>query len=222
MWTMSRQGIINDDLGAFTNTLFSFGMQARMLPNDLAVAVLTANAAMTDTFALFSTQHGNYSHEIDRRLDTLAHSAAALKYMMGLMAQQKTYQHADEDARYLNLRPKVWLVSMVDEIYARQTVASGSDPAVNNAGVPNPFSNLGIQVVGEQNIATSATDYSHYLFADPRLAPVVEVAFLQGNQQPYMEQMDQTDADGRKYLCRLDCGAAAVDSCGAVLEVGTD
>lgn len=227
MWTMSRQAIINDDLGAFTNTLFSFGMQARMLPNDLAIAVLTANAAMTDGFALFSTQHGNYSAETDRRLDTLAHATTALGYMIGLLGQQKTYQHADEDARYLNLRPKVWLTAIAsatfnDAINARQSVASLSDAGQTNAGVVNPFQNLGIVLVNDQNIKTSATDYSHYLFADPRLAPVVEVAFLQGNQQPYLEQMDQTDADGRKYLCRLDCGAAAVDSVGAVKEVGTD
>jgi len=223
-WTMSRQGIINDDLGAFTNTLFGFGIEARMLPNDLAIAILTANAAMTDGFALFSTQHGNYSHETDRRLDTLAHAVSALKYMRGLMGKQKQYQHADESgtARYLNLRPKVWLVNADDEYFARQTIASGTDVSQSNYGVDNPFKNLGMVVVSDQNIQTSSTDYSHYLFADPRIAPVVEVAFLQGNQQPYMEETDQTDTDGRKWLCRLDCGAGAVDSVGAVLEVGTD
>lgn len=223
-WTMSRQGIINDDLGAFTNTLFGFGIEARMLPNDLAIAILTANAAMTDTFALFSTQHGNYSHETDRRLDTLAHATAALVYMIGLMGQQKQYQHADESAtaRYLNLRAKIWLVSMTDWLIARQVINTATDAGQSNAGVPNPVANLGITVVPEQNIKTSSTDYSHYLFADARLAPVVEVAFLQGNQQPYMEETDQTDTDGRKWLCRLDCGAGAVDSVGAVLETGTD
>ena len=223
-WTMSRQGIINDDLSAFTNTQFGFGVEARMLPNDLAIAILTANAAMTDTFALFSTQHKNYSSETDRRLDTLAHAQAALKYMRGLMAKQTQYQHAEEaeTARYLNLRPKVWLVNADDEYYARQTIASTSDVSQENPGVDNPFKNLGMIVVSDQNIQTSATDYSHYLFADPRMAPVVEVAFLQGNQQPYQEEIDQTDSDGRKWLTRLDCGAGAVDSIGAVLEVGTD
>lgn len=223
-WTMSRQGIINDDLGAFTNTQFQFGVEARMLPNDLAIAILTANAAMTDGFALFSTQHANYSHETNRRLDTLVHATAALVYLIGVMGEQKQYQHADESAtaRYLNLRAKVWLVSMSDWLLARQVINASADAGQNNAGVPNPVANLGITVVPEQNIKTGATDYRHYLFADPWLAPVVEVAFLQGNQQPYQEEMDQTDADGRKWLVRLDAGAAAVDSVGAVLETGTD
>ena len=224
MWTMSRQGIINDDLGAFTNTQFGFGVEARMLPNDLAIAILTANATMTDGFALFSTQHKNYSAETDRRLDTLAHSQASLKYMRGLMAKQTQYQHAEEaeTARYLNLRPKVWLVNADNEYYARQTVGSTTDVAQENPGVDNPFKNLGMIVVSDQNIQTSDTDYSHYLFADPRTAPVVEIAFLQGNQKPYQEEIDQTDSDGRKWLTRLDCGAGAVDSIGAVKEVGTD
>ena len=223
-WTMSRQGVINDDLGAFTNTLFSSGMQAKMLPNDLGIAVLNDNDNMTDGSALFSTVHGNYSQETNRRLDSVAHAAAALKYMIGLMAKQKSYQHnAETDgARYLNLRPKIWLVSLLDELYARQVVASMSDITSTNAGVENPFKNLGITVVGDQNIATSDTDYKHLLFADPRMAPVVEVAFLQGNKMPFMQEMDQTDSDGKVWLCRLDCGAAAVDSVGAVMETGTD
>ena len=223
-WTMSRQAVINDDLGAFTNTMFGFGVEARMLPNDLAIAVLTANAAMTDGFELFSTEHGNLDAETDRKLDTLAHATAALAHMIKLMGAQKQYQHPEEaeTARYLNLRAKVWLVSMTDWLLARQVINSATDAGQTNAGVVNPFANLGITVVPEQNIATSSTDYSHYLFADPRLAPVVEVAFLQGNQQPYQEEMDQTDADGRVWLCRLDCGAAAVDHVGAVKATGAD
>ena len=223
-WTMSRQAVINDDLGAFTNTMFGFGVEARMLPNDLAIAVLTANAAMTDGFALFSTEHGNLDAETDRRLDTLAHATAALAHMIKMMGAQKQFQHPEEaeTARYLNLRAKIWLVSMTDWLLARQVINSATDAGQTNAGVVNPFANLGITVVPEQNIATSSTDYSHYLFADPRLAPVVEVAFLQGNQQPYQEEMDQTDADGRVWLCRLDCGAAAVDHVGAVKATGAD
>jgi len=224
MWTMSRQAVINDDLGAFANTMFGFGVEARMLPNDLAIAVLTANAAMSDGFSLFSSEHGNLDEETDRKIDTLAHGTAALAYMIKLMGMQKQYQHPDEaeSARYMNLRAKVWLVSMTDWLLARQVVTSATDAGQANAGVVNPFANLGITVVPEQNIVTSTTDYSHYLFADPRIAPVVEVAFLQGNQQPYQEEMDQADADGRKWLCRLDCGAAAVDYVGAVKATGAD
>ncbi len=223
-WTMSRQAIINDDLGAFTNTQFGFGYEAKMLPNDLAIAVLTANANMSDGKKLFCADHGNLDEETDRRLDTSVHAVAALAQLINLLGAQKQFQHPDEaaTARYLNLRGKVWLVAMTDYLLARQVIASAADASQSNAGVANKFANLGITVVPEQNIKTSASDYSHYLFADPRLAPVVEVAFLQGNQKPYQEELNQTDADGRVWLCRLDCGAAAVDHVGAVKATGVD
>lgn len=224
VWTMSRQAIINDDLDAFSRVPASFGMQAAYLPNDLAISVLTANAAMTDGNALFSAAHGNNSAETDRRLDTVAHAQAAAVYMYGLMAQQQTYADSSESdgKRYLNLRPRVWLVAGTDEIIARQSVVSAGDAGVSSGSIVNPIGNLSLQVVADQNIKTSASDYSHYMFADPRIAPVVEVAFLQGNQQPYFERMDESDSDGSKWLIRLDCGAAAVDHVGAVREVGTD
>jgi hypothetical protein len=221
-WTMSRQAVINDDLGAFTNTLFQFGMNARMLPNDLAIAVLTANAVLTDTYALFGTEHANNSANTSYRLDTLDHAKSGLISLMNLLASQKQYVDVSEDAYYLGLRPKVWLVSQTDEIIARQVIFSAADVASStNGGVINPFANLGISVIPDQNIKTGSTDYSYYLFADPRLAPVVEVAFLQGNQQPFMDEKDQVDADGRVWLIRLDCGAAAVDFVGGAREVGT-
>ncbi len=223
-WTMTRQGIINDDLSAFTRIAFSFGMQARYLPNDLGLGILNDNPNMSDSENVFSDAHGNIGNATARRIDTLAHADAALRYMINLMAQKQSMQHATEadSARYLNLRARTWLVAQTDELLARQVVRSSTDTGQDNAGVSSPFEGLGIQVVPEQNIRTSAIDYKHFLFADPRIAPVVEIAFLQGNQMPYMEMMDQTDVDGRKWLVRLDCGAAAVDHVGAVLEVGTD
>jgi hypothetical protein len=123
--------------------------------------------------------------------------------------------------RYLNLRPKTWLVALSDLLIARQVINSASDVSGSNAGIQNAFANLVITVVGDQAIMTSGTDYKHFLFADPRLAPVVEIAFLQGNQAPYFSEIDQTSADGRVWLVRLDCGAAAVDYVGAVMEKGT-
>jgi hypothetical protein len=221
VWTMSRQGIINDDLDAFTRILFSMGMQAGQLPNDLGIAVLNDNAAMTDAEDLFSDAHNNTGSDSDRALDSLAHAVAALRYMRSLMAKQTSLQHDTETAgaRYLNLKPKVWLVNADGEYYARQVVSSSTDASQENSQVDNPFKNMGLTVVSDQNIQV-AGDEKHFLFADPRLAPVVEIAFLQGNKQPYMEEKNQTDRDGRKWLIRLDCGAAAVDYVGAVRESG--
>ena len=59
-----------------------------------------------------------------------------------------------------------------------------------------------------------------YLFAEPAVAPVIEVAFLDGNQEPYIEQEMGFTVDGTRYKVRLDFGVAAIDYRGAVTNAG--
>jgi hypothetical protein len=59
-----------------------------------------------------------------------------------------------------------------------------------------------------------------YLFADPTEAPVVEVASLDGAQEPFLEQQEGFDVDGSRWKVRLDYGVAAVDFRGAVTNAG--
>ena len=59
-----------------------------------------------------------------------------------------------------------------------------------------------------------------YLFANPEEAPVIEVAFLDGNQEPYLEMQEGFDVDGTRYKVRLDFGVAAIDYRGAVTNAG--
>ena len=64
------------------------------------------------------------------------------------------------------------------------------------------------------------TGTRNYLFADPSEAPVIEVAFLDGNQEPYVEQQAGFTVDGTQYKVRLDFGVAAIDYRGAVTNAG--
>jgi hypothetical protein len=64
------------------------------------------------------------------------------------------------------------------------------------------------------------TGTRRYIFADPMEAPVIEVAFLDGAQEPYLEVQDGFDVDGARYKVRLDFGIAAVDYRGAVTNAG--
>jgi hypothetical protein len=59
-----------------------------------------------------------------------------------------------------------------------------------------------------------------YLFADPNIAPVLEVAFLNGVQTPYMESEETFDVDGMRWKIRHDYGVAAIDWQGAVTNAG--
>ena len=64
------------------------------------------------------------------------------------------------------------------------------------------------------------TGTRRYLFADPSEAPVLEVAFLDGAQEPVLERQEGFDVDGSRFKVRLDYGVAAVDYRGAVTNAG--
>ena len=59
-----------------------------------------------------------------------------------------------------------------------------------------------------------------YLFANPSEAPVLEVAFLDGNSEPYLESENGFDVDGSRWKVRLDYGVAGIDYRGVVTNVG--
>ncbi len=59
--SISRAVIINDDLGALTRVPAGLGQAAANLESDTVWAVITANAAMSDTVALFHATHKNLS-----------------------------------------------------------------------------------------------------------------------------------------------------------------
>ena len=223
-FTISRQAIINDDLEAFTTIPARMGRAAARKPNSLAVTVLCANAVLSDSVALFADGHANYGADVGRVLSDLTKARAMFMYMEQLLRKQKAYIADEEGATvYLGLEPKIWLVPATGASYARMVVVSTADVSGGNAGVDNPFRGMA-QVVVEPNLENSTvtgnSSTATYLFADPADAPVIEVAFLQGNREPYMEEVDQNDADGRVIKVRMDCAAAAVDYAGAVKEKG--
>jgi hypothetical protein len=59
-----------------------------------------------------------------------------------------------------------------------------------------------------------------YLFADPNEAPVLEVAFLDGNDAPFLDMEEGFSVDGARYKVRLDFGIAAIDYRGAIRNAG--
>ena len=56
---ITRQALINDDLGVFNTVFRAFGFRAANLIESMAYGILTANAAMADGELLFSTAHSN-------------------------------------------------------------------------------------------------------------------------------------------------------------------
>jgi hypothetical protein len=64
------------------------------------------------------------------------------------------------------------------------------------------------------------TGTRRYSFADPSIAPVIEVAFLDGNELPFMDSQEGFRMDGVEWKVRLDYGVGAIDYRGAVTNAG--
>jgi len=61
---------------------------------------------------------------------------------------------------------------------------------------------------------------TRYLFADPSIEPVIEVAFLNGQQNPFMEMEEQFRVDGMTWKVRHDYGVGAIGYRGVVKNAG--
>lgn len=207
---LSREAIINDDLGAFVGLAASLGRAAARTVEVDVYALLALNSGagptMADGFALFSSQHANLT-------TSAAISMAAIDLDRVAMASQLDVSGND----YLDLRPAVLLVPIALGGTARSINDAQYDPdTANKLQKPNTVRGLFRDVVDTPRLSGNR----RYLFADPSEAPVLEVAFLDGVQEPFLEQQDGFDVDGSRWKVRLDYGVAAIDYRGAVSNAG--
>jgi hypothetical protein len=134
------------------------------------------------------------------------------------MASQKEIGGND----YADLRPAVLVIGVGLGGQARVINQSQYDPdnIANKAqNRPNVVVGLFRDVVDSPRVtAISAT--RRYLFADPMVAPVLEVAFVDGQTAPVLETRDGWRMDGAEMKVRFDYGTAATDYRGAVTNAG--
>lgn len=207
---LSRQAIINDDLGAFVGLSSMLGRAAARTVEADVYALLALNSGlgptMSDTKTLFHADHGNLT-------TTAALSMAAIDLDRVAMGSQKDVSGND----YLDLRPAVLVVPMSLGGTARSINEAQYDPdTANKMQKPNVVNGLFRDIVDTPRL----TGTRRYLFADAMEAPVIEVAFLDGQQSPFLEVQDGFDVDGARYKVRLDYGVAAVEYRGAVTNAG--
>ena len=208
---LSRQSIINDDLGAFVGLAGMLGRAAGRTVEADVYALLALNAGlgptMSDGLTLFHATHANIG------AGGAAISMATIDADRVLMASQLDVSGND----YLDLRPAVLLVPIGLGGTARSINDAQYDPdTANKLQKPNVVNGLYRDIVDTPRL----TGTRRYSFADATEAPVLEVAFLDGRQEPYLEVQDGFDVDGARYKVRLDYATGAVDYRGAVTNPG--
>lgn len=200
LFSISRQAVINDDLDAFSRIPARMGRAAKRTVGNLVWAIITGNPALSDTVALFHADHGNLAGS------GAAPGVATLSAGKTAMAVQKDPD--EKAATGLNIRPKYLIVPFAHGDTANVLVASEFDPGKTQR-TPNPHRST-LEVVTDARLdANSSTAW--YLSADPNTVDTLEVAYLDGNQEPYMEQREGWNVDGAEMKVRLDAAAAPLD-----------
>ncbi|WP_050525685.1 prohead protease/major capsid protein fusion protein [Pseudorhodobacter aquimaris] len=203
---ITRQVLVNDDLGAFSDLARRMGQGAAETEARILITLLEANSGngptLSDTKALFHVDHGNKAASGAVISDaTLSAARLALRTQKGI------------DGRIIRVTPKNLLVPPALETVAEKWLATIA-PAT--AADVNPFSGA-MSLVVEPRLS-SATRW--YVTADPGEIDGLEFAYLSGNEGPQVESRSGWDVDGVEIRVILDFGAGFIDHRGWFQNAG--
>lgn len=206
LFSLTRQAIINDDLGLFSKIATKYGSAAKRLVNKMVYAQLTGNVKMQDNVALFDTKHGNVAGTGE------ALSVKAIAKAITAMRRQKGIQ----GEATLNITPKYLVVPPELEMTAYQIVNSTAAVDGVNSGVVNPYKGRFVVVADAELTDPDAW----YLVADASQHDTIEVTYLNGVETPRLETRQGFDVDGIEYKVAFDCGVSALDFRGVFKNAG--
>ena len=201
LFGLSRQLIINDDLGALMDAPRKVGQAARRTIGIEVVRHLTSNPVMRDGEQLFSAAHNNL-------LSGAAITTASVDAMRAKMATQKLADDGD-------IIP-VQLARLVtpSALGGRARSVANSEFEVGATNTNSRAVNYvrgSFEVVEEPRLdAVSAAAW--YGFADPAQFDCIEVAYLDGVSEPYVEQKEGWTRDGIELKGRIDFAVKALES----------
>lgn len=203
---ITRQVLVNDDLGAFSDLARRMGQAAAETEARILVDLLASNTGngpkMDDGKALFHVDHGNKAAAGATISDaTLSAARLALRTQKGLSGQP------------IRVTPKHLLVPPALETEAEKWLAT---VAAAKAADVNPFSGA-LSLVVEPRLA-SATRW--YVTADPGEIDGLEFAYLAGGEGPQVESKSGWNVDGVEIRVILDYGAGFVDHRGWYANAG--
>jgi ATP-dependent protease ClpP protease subunit len=211
---ISRQAVINDDLGAFVGLASQRGRAAANTIENTVFRTLALNVgrgpALSDALPIVDAGHNNISSV------SAAPSVATLAEHKLVMRRQKDISGNN----YLSLTPRILLLPDSLEDTARIINTAMYDPAATlstkNQMTPNPYQGAYADIIGTPMLSGTAW----YSFADPAIAPVIEVSFLDGVQEPFLEMEQGFTVDGARWKTRLDFGVSGVGYEGIVYNAG--
>jgi hypothetical protein len=218
MFALTRQMIINDDMGAFTDIPRQIGMGAGESIADAVWGLWLKNPVQDDGHGFFSVNHKNYAEGVDTALTIDGVTAAEI-----LFGEQ-----VKPNGRPLGIQPTLLLVPTALKVPAQLLMTSPQVNETTTANKPKPASNPHVgkyEVVSSTYLSNTsfpgASSKAWYLLTDPNRLPAIEIAFLNGVDRPTVEK---TDADfstlGVQFRGFIDVGVREQDFRGALKMKG--
>lgn len=200
MLGLDRRDIINDDIGAFTSIARRMGRGGALALNKLFWGIFLNNSSF------FTAGRNN--------LITGGGTTLQLSQLDAL--NQKFLTQTDPDGNILGVRPAILLVPPALEATAKTLMASTmlASGATTAPGTPSTNIWAGMfRVVSspymQDSTLTGNSSTAWYLIADPNDLPVIEVAFLNGNETPTVEPIESDPSMlGQGFRGYFDVGVA--------------
>lgn len=211
--SMTRQMIINDDLGAFLQIPRILGRQSALAIESAVFTLLLSNPS-----SFFGSGNKNFQ----------SGAGTALQISSLTSAEQLFADQTDKDGKPILITPAILLVPTALKVTAQQLMTETRVNETTTADKPKPANNphagkwqpLASPYLNSQGISGgSATAW--YLFANPADVAAMEIAYLRGQRTPTIES-GETDFDtlGMKWRGYFDFGVAMQDYRAAVKSAG--
>lgn len=192
-WSLTRQAIINDDLGALTTIPAKYTYAAILGINRLVYKTLA------DTSTLFTSARKNLGTAGALSIETLGEARKLMRNFTNIGGKEK-----------LNIAPKFLIVPSSLETKAQQLLQSTADPQGANSGVNNPFRNA-LTLITDSELDNYSED-AWYLAADPILAGGgIEVTYLNGKNSPTIDSRVSFTNLGMDFRIYIDYGVNIID-----------
>lgn len=211
-FTYTREMLINDDLGALKTLARKYTLAAERTINKAVYAILTGSPAMRDGVALFHSSHNN--------VVSASGGVPSVAQLNKMQALHRTQTDPNNSLVKLNNELKFVIVPALLEGNAVELVQSTANPASSgNSGIKNIWQSRYTPVVESQlDLSSTAIWYTAGAYQD---ADHIEVAFLQGEESPVIEEEYCFNTKGRNFDIHQTFGVKAIDWVNLARNVGS-
>lgn len=209
--SLTEEMIVNDDTRAFTRLPQLLGAAASRKVAELVYGLLVSNPVMKeDGKRLFHADHKNLASG-----DAIGGvTSDILSLMRKAMRNQKGMKGA-----VLNIPPKYLLLPTGYETAAEILLRSVSLPEDGmSSGVVNPWAGKLIPITDAWLDADDEDAW--YMTGDPNQVDTIEVAFLDGNEQPILTEDEEFRRDVLSWKVKQIVGVGAMDTRGLAKNPG--